>query len=42
MGYSITLLYGDVQDVSDKAARKAARDTSGMWKSRLGVFHPMI
>ena len=30
MGYSIRSRYGVVQDVSDRAARRAERDTIGM------------
>ena len=42
MGYSIRSRYSEIRDVSDKAARKAPRYTTGMWKSTSGVFHSMI
>ena len=42
MGYSLRSGYGVVGDVSDRAARRAGRDTIGMWKGVHGGLHPMM
>ena len=42
MGYSIRSRYRVVQDESDRAARRAERDTSGMWKGVPGDFYPAL
>ena len=42
MGYSIRSRYGVVRDVSIRAARKAGRDTIGMWRDVHNNLHPMM